>query len=284
MRVCLFWNSTAGGGASLDELSNAITKAGHQLERVVSRPEELSPDQLHSVDCVAAAGGDGTVARAGHILAGGNVPLAIIPLGTANNIASSLGIGGSVDEVIARWADRKVVRIDVGSIDGARHFFEGVGSGLVTTCIEEGSRTLSKDDPDDHLVAARQMYLDQLEQFATPRYVIELDDETIEGEYLLVEVLNTAQIGPGIELASNVSSVDGMLSVVAIGDADRAALAEYVTSLRDGQAPPAPFHSWRSKRVNIRGAVRIHIDDMVIAATSRPIQIELKAGFLPILA
>lgn len=284
MRVCLFWNEAAGGGTSLTELTEAITKAGHQLDRVISRPEELSAEHIRGADCVAAAGGDGTVARVAHRLVGGDVPLAIIPLGTANNIATSLDISGPAAEVAARWERAKVVHLDVGSIDGSRHFFEGVGSGLVAACIDEGRRSLSKDDPDDHLVAARQMYLNLLDRLTPIRHTITLDDETVEGEYLLVEVLNTSQIGPGIELASNVSSVDGLLSVVAIGESDRAALVSYITALRDEGSPAPQFHSWRSKRVEIRGAERLHVDDLVLPATTRPVEIELKAGHLPILA
>lgn len=284
MRVCLFWNRTAGGGASLEDLTNAMSRAGHQIERIVQRPAELSAQHLHGIDCVAAAGGDGTIARAAQFLAGGTVPLAIIPLGTANNIASSLQITGTLDEVIARWERNQVVRIDVGTIDGARQFFEGVGCGLVTEGIDEGRRTLAKDNPDDHLEQARQMYVDRLTTLSPSHYTITLDDETLEGEYLLVEVLNTSQIGPGLVLADNVSSSDGLLSVVAATEHDRSVLIDYLIGLRDGKAAAPPLSSWRSRRVEIHGAEQLHVDDLVLPATSRAIEIELKAGHLPVLA
>ena len=78
-----------------------------------------------------AAGGDGTVARAGRALAGRDMSLAILPLGTANNIASSLGISGTPAEAIAAWRHQRVVRIDVGVIqhDGESRFLESVGAG-----------------------------------------------------------------------------------------------------------------------------------------------------------
>lgn len=283
MRVCLFWNQTAGGGASLDEIKTAIRRAGHHVERVVSRPDELSKDHMRGVDCVVAAGGDGTVARAGRVLAGGNVPMAILPLGTANNIATSLGISGLVDEVSSRWSRQQVVKIDVGSVGGS-WFLESLGCGLVTACIKEGSRTLSKEDPETHLVSARQMYLDRLEHHAPAHYKITVDEETIEGDYLLVEVLNTAQVGPGIALTSHVSTVDGCFSVVALGEDDRAALVNYITALRDDRSPAAPFPSWRCRRVEIHGADHMHVDDIVVAETTQPVVIDLKAGYLPILA
>jgi diacylglycerol kinase family enzyme len=82
MRICLYWNKTAGGGISLDRLTSMITDAGHIVVRTVEDASEL-PEQTDGVDCVAAAGGDGTVARAGRALAGGALPLAIMTLGTA---------------------------------------------------------------------------------------------------------------------------------------------------------------------------------------------------------
>jgi diacylglycerol kinase (ATP) len=283
MRVCLFWNQSAGGGASLDEIKTSIRRAGHHVAHVVSRPDELTADYMRDVDCVVAAGGDGTVARAGRVLAGGNVPMAILPLGTANNIATSLGVSGVVDEVSSRWSSQQVVNIDVGSIGGT-WFLESLGCGLVTACIEEGSRSLSKEDPEAHLVAARQLYLDHLEHHKPSRLTITIDEEKVEGDYLLVEVLNTAQFGPGIELATNVSPVDGLLSVVALSADDRPALVEYITALRDGQSPSPRFHSWRARRVEIRGADRVHVDDMVVSAATQPVAVDMKARYLPILA
>lgn len=287
MRVCLFWNHTAGGGASLDELKQAIGRAGHEIVRVVSRPEELSHHHTRDVDCVAAAGGDGTIARAGRLLAGGTIPLAIVPMGTANNIATSLGIVGPLDEIVTRWAARNVAGADMGTVEGtgddSRHFLEAVGCGLVTDCIDHGRRTLAKDDPDEHLGEARQMYLDRLALLRPSRYTIAMEDETIEGEYLLVEVLNTAQVGPGVELASNVSPSDGLLSVVAVTEDDRSRLIEYLKGLRDERSPEPPFRSWRSCRVQINGAGGVHVDDLVLPKPTGPLDIELKAGYLPIL-
>ena len=54
-------------------------------------------------DLVVAAGGDGTVATAARVLAGRKIPLAILPLGTANNIARSLNSDGPLDTLVASW-------------------------------------------------------------------------------------------------------------------------------------------------------------------------------------
>ena len=77
------------------------------------------------------AGGDGTVAAVVKMLPDRSVPLAIIPSGTANNIARSLGICGApeasiADGIMSGGGGR---RGDVHGAWGCRRFVEGVGFG-----------------------------------------------------------------------------------------------------------------------------------------------------------
>lgn len=284
MRICLYWNKTAGSGISLDRLTSIIEDAGHHVARVVEDASEL-PSQIDDVDCMVAAGGDGTVARAGRLLAGGRVPLAILPLGTANNIASSLAIRGDVAQLVQRWHAGDVAKIDVGLVeygDAQDQFLESVGCGLVTSCIEVGQATLSKDDPDSHLEDARNLYLDTLRDLQPRPYQIVLDGEEVAGEFLLVEVLNTPSIGPQLEFAEHVSAADGFLSVVVAAESDRAMLTAYLNALQAGDRPVAGFKPWRARSIAITGAERIHVDDRVIDA-GRSISIGIKPSSLSIL-
>jgi diacylglycerol kinase (ATP) len=268
MRICLYWNKRAGGGISLDRLIAIIDGAGHHVARVEEDASEL-PSHMDDVDCVVAAGGDGTVARAGRTLAGSPLPLAILPLGTANNIASSLAIRGEVAQLVERWHDGNVAKIDVGLVeygDGTDRFIESVGFGLVTRCIEVGQGTLSKDDPDSHLEDARNLYLDTLRDLRPQRYQIVLDGEEMTGEFLLVEALNTPSIGPKLEFTEHVSAADGFLSVVIAAESDRAMLCAYLSALQAGSDASGRFKSWRARAISITGADRLHVDDRVIEA------------------
>ena len=285
MRICLYWSKTAGGGISLDRLTTIIDGAGHHVARVVEDASEL-PSHMDDVDCVVAAGGDGTVARAGRTLAGSSLPLAILPLGTANNIASSLAIRGEVAQLVERWHEGNVARIDVGLVeygDGTDRFIESVGCGLVTRCIEVGEATLSKDDPESHLEDARNLYLDTLRDLRPRRYHIVLDGEEVTGEFLLVEALNTPSIGPKLELTEHVSAADGCLSVVVAAESERAMLCAYLSALPAGSDASAGFKSWRARAITITGADRIHVDDRVIDA-SGSITIGIQPVSLSILA
>jgi diacylglycerol kinase family enzyme len=67
---------------------------------------------------VVAAGGDGTVRSCAHALAGHEVPLAIVPLGTANLAARALGLPRRLDEVLRVAFRGRERRIDLAEADG----------------------------------------------------------------------------------------------------------------------------------------------------------------------
>jgi len=287
MRVCLYGNPTAGGGTSLDDLAAMILKAGHHVVTVVEDVRDARPLLDSTLECVVAAGGDGTIARAARALVGSQLPLAVLPVGTANNIARSLGVDGDPEALIARWHPERVGRMDVGVIDigGRRSYFvESVGCGLVTDCIAEANETIAKDDPETHLAEARQLYVDTLDRLAHRHYEIRLDDETIEGDFLAVEALNTPSIGPRVEFAAGANAADGLLSVVAVAEVDRYQLAGYLLALRAGDAARAGLESWRVRAIAISGAERIHVDDQVMQVEpTRPISIRILPSALLVL-
>jgi diacylglycerol kinase family enzyme len=255
------------------------------VEKVKDLPAAIA-SPVAPVDCVVAAGGDGTVARAGRALAGGDIPLAILPLGTANNIASSLHIEGAPQELIAKWSDQRIVTIDIGvmrSRKGESYFLESVGTGLVAAGIAEGQATLSKDDPEEHLLQARRMYLDTIQHLLPRHRRLTIDGESMAGDYLLVEVLNTPSIGPGIRLSPNVNAADGLLSVVAAGESDREALAAYVQALVRGSPADAGLKSWPASRVELAGMDDLHVDDEVREGEGDAVTVTIKAGFLRVL-
>src|SRR5215203_3178011 len=81
------------------------------------------------VDVVAAAGGDGTVNEVVNGLDGYDVPLGIVPLGTANDFARQVGIPADADHAMDVILQRKPRRLDTGSLNGRR--FLNVSTGGV---------------------------------------------------------------------------------------------------------------------------------------------------------
>src|SRR5690349_77507 len=105
MRVTLLHNQSAGSeDHTAEDLAASIQRAGHNLIGIAATLPELELELRRSrPELIAVAGGDGTVGRAACALANFRIPFAILPLGTANNTARTLGIFGELDALIAGW-------------------------------------------------------------------------------------------------------------------------------------------------------------------------------------
>jgi YegS/Rv2252/BmrU family lipid kinase len=102
------------------------------IEESISHPESLSElirDYRDRVDLVAIGGGDGTLNAAAEGLVDTQIPLAIVPLGTANDLARTLGIAASPIEACKSIATGQIRRIDLGWVNG-KYFFNVASMGL----------------------------------------------------------------------------------------------------------------------------------------------------------
>jgi diacylglycerol kinase (ATP) len=110
------------------ELVPAACTDSTQLGEIIRREQG-------TIDRVIVAGGDGTLNAALQGLAGTGLPLAVLPLGTANNLARTLGIPTSL-EAACRLAAHGARRwIDLGWVNG-RYFFTTASIGLSVQITE----------------------------------------------------------------------------------------------------------------------------------------------------
>ncbi|MEU8240189.1 YegS/Rv2252/BmrU family lipid kinase [Actinoplanes missouriensis] len=93
------------------------------LERSLQQAIDLGPDLL------VAGGGDGTISTAGRMLAHRDMALGLLPLGTTNNFARTIGIPPDLDTAITTMTDGLVIDVDLG-IAGDMPFTNHVGVGL----------------------------------------------------------------------------------------------------------------------------------------------------------
>src|SRR5213083_1836528 len=136
MRILLVHNPKAGSEEHEGEdLIKGLKKAGHKATYQSSKEKGIAKALEKKIDLVLVAGGDGTVSKVARRLVAmdSEVPLAVLPLGTANNFARSLGFCLSPKELIEQLNDGKCDTFDVGLARGPwgkRYFFEGAGAGL----------------------------------------------------------------------------------------------------------------------------------------------------------
>ncbi|HEX8416562.1 MAG TPA: diacylglycerol kinase family protein [Methylobacterium sp.] len=127
MRIALVVNATAGSfdgtGTTPDRLRETLRAAGFDLppeaDPGAPLPERIrTAAALPGIAAVVVAGGDGTIACAAQVLAGGGTPLGILPLGTMNLLAKDLGIPVDFDAAIATLRAGAPRAIDVGEVNG----------------------------------------------------------------------------------------------------------------------------------------------------------------------
>ena len=108
-------------------------RAGHAAELAVAR----EPD----VDAVFTLGGDGTAMEVVGALAHGDTPVGILPGGTGNLVARTLGVPLGVRDAVASLLHGDVARIDLGVVEAEgqapRRFAFAAGVGIDARMIEE---------------------------------------------------------------------------------------------------------------------------------------------------
>src|SRR4051794_35789335 len=163
MPVPLIHNPKAGRGEPpADTLIKALEQQGYEPRYQSNKEKGWSRVLDKRADIVAVAGGDGAVGRVARRMAAReitNLPIAILPLGTANNIAESLGVRGKFDKLVARWKDAKRIQVDVGEAeakDETKLFIESVGSGFFADMMaQEEATAASANDEDPHAALER---------------------------------------------------------------------------------------------------------------------------------
>src|SRR5262245_20845065 len=271
MRVTLIHNPGSGDDAQLaaDGLIELVRAAGHEVAYWSSHDDDWITGLAEPTELIAIAGGDGTIADVTKHLIGRGIPIALLAMGTANNISRTLGVTElSLENQVAAWHTARRTRFDVGLAVGpwgTRYFLEGVGAGLFT-------RTMAKADAspllttlnraDEKIDYALQMLKDGLQSCRSLRVNATLDGHDISGRYILFEAMNIQYIGPNLYLAPHCQPGDGVFDVVLATDSEREPLAHYLSSWQNGWLHRPELPSYRGRELNIEWTgYPLHIDD-----------------------
>ena len=229
--ACILVNPVAGRGKAAQRFeSHAATFAAFGISEIFKT--ERSGDEarltLSAIDrgftTIVVAGGDGTCSRVAQaILEGGSgCALAVLPSGTGNDIAKTLG----VDKMPAREIAQLVVagmttRMDVGRVD-QHYFLNSLGFGFVASVLEAARHIrILKGDAVYIYSALRQLLT--YRGLSVSRGVESSDPSKL----LMLTVSNGRFLGGAFRIAPNASVVDGQLDFGFVGDSgvlDRARL------------------------------------------------------------
>lgn len=273
-RVKLIHNAGAGDeNHSEKKIISMIESKGFTCDYtpVKSSDWDISPE----TDFIVVAGGDGTVKKTAKKLLNRplidkSFPIAILPLGTANNLFRSLKIGDDIGLIIESWMRPNVQKFDIGRVYGLEkhHFFlEALGYGVFPHLINKMKKVDQKlsDDPENRIQTALETLLEAIHAYNTHFSHIVIDGKDYSGNYLMVEIMNIPSIGPNLLLAPEADSEDGFFDIKLIEESQRDLLASYVESKLNGKEIPLGVSPVKGNQIYIKWqGTDGHIDDKTI--------------------
>jgi diacylglycerol kinase (ATP) len=171
---------------------------------------------------IVIAGGDGTITEVMIKLPDRSIPVAVLPLGAANNIARALEIAGTPQELVETWKMDNTHALDIGIVKaswGTSRFVEGFGVGLFAEFLKAADKR-EKGKGADNLRKGRALLEKWIKTAKPVEISIAIDGKALNGEFLGVEVMNLPFTGPALPLAPKANIADGRLDIVCF-DADR---------------------------------------------------------------
>ena len=169
-----------------------------------------------SYDLIVCSGGDGTLNITVSFLMKKNLPaqIAYIPSGSTNDFAYSLGLAGDEDTRLNNTVEGMPKKIDVGRFNTSRYFLYAAAFGLFTkvsyTTPQKAKNVLGH-------AAYILEGIRSITELKDYHMTVELDDETVEGDFILGMVTNSLSIA-GFKniLPTDTALDDGLFEIVLV--------------------------------------------------------------------
>jgi diacylglycerol kinase (ATP) len=233
-----------------------VTTGPGQAEEVAARAAEDGRDR------VVAVGGDGTIQEVVNGILGAGLPasVGIVPVGSGNDLARSLGLPLDPAEAWTLAIGRRTRPIDAAVAvngEGRRRWFASAGGiGFdAQVAAAMSSRRGWQSGRAGYLLTT----LTELRRFENRRLQIVLDGELVERRALLVAIANGSFYGGGMRIAPDAAPDDGWLDLCVVGDVSRlTAIRELPNLYRGTHVRNQAVSIHRARRVEVTGDAPTH--------------------------
>jgi diacylglycerol kinase (ATP) len=145
MKIAQIIHNPTAGDTRHDKtaLEDLVKNAGFESDYVSTDDENWEKFYRNKMDVILLAGGDGSIRKLAGVLikrklTGLRIPIRLLPLGTANNIAETLQINKDING--DNNLEGETIRFDCGQItgmDSEKFFIESVGMGIFPELISK---------------------------------------------------------------------------------------------------------------------------------------------------
>ncbi len=292
--VKLIANPGAGKGVELERNLKLAVKClgsmGIQADVALAKPKEEATRIAEKAvndgyKTVIAMGGDGTIEAAMHGLVGTKTRMGILPFGTENNVAKSLGIPEEVENACKVIAENNVRKIDIGQIkikNGRKtYFWELAVVGLVAALYPPAHKII-KGEVSKIKDAAETL----LQHENNVKVFMKMDDDSrVEVETMLVVVSNTPMFGVNFLVAPHASLEDGLLDVSIYPNFTKAELlAYYARVMNEGYTENDKVQHYRVKKFEIKSKPPLDVNADAISLGKGNVKIKCLKGALRVIA
>ncbi|HEX7555293.1 MAG TPA: diacylglycerol kinase family protein [Leptolinea sp.] len=294
IRAKLIANPGAGNvleaASRLEQVTHFLLQDGLKVDVALAHPKkEAIPIVRKAVrdgyDIVIAMGGDGTIGAIIRGIGNSKIKLGIIPAGTENDIAASLGIPEDLKEACALIASGHTRKLDLGQISTKKrkkfNFLMVAAIGLTATLYP-----LISEVPDGKLAGLKDAIISILKYKTKPTVFLTLDDESkIEVETMLVTVANTPVTGVRNLVAPDAVLDDGLLDIAVYPDFSKAELLSYfLKSANEASTPDGRIQRYRAHKIQIKTSPKLDIAAEGIIVGKGTAWIKVLPGALRVIA
>lgn len=163
-------------------------------------------------DVVYAVGGDGTVHEIAKRLAGRDLALGILPIGSGNGFARHIGLPMDARASLRACGARRIVTIDTAEVNGIR-FLGVMGIGFDAWIADRFAVAGSRGFMTYVRVGVREVL-----KYRAEEYDIDIDGQARRMKAKVITIANSSQYGNDAKIAPHASAQDGLLDVVTIAD------------------------------------------------------------------
>ena len=292
--IRLVHNPAAGDDTNgdKDELCQLIEDLGHQCKVVTKKDAVKKIDP--QTDIIALAGGDGTIRMAvmGQLEKKLRFkrPIAILPQGTANNIAISLGIPLDCEKAIGLWRNCLLKKFDVGMVTGLErkplYFIESIGFGVFPLLMKKMDKKNTEHlSAEDEIKTALRQLRKLAAAFPAKKLKLTVAGGSFEKECILVEVMNIASMGPRLVLAADADPGDGQFDIIIVTADQRQELIDYIDGLLNGTDIEFKISPIRASTLAIEWEGKeIHIDDERMSYLGQQLKLTMLESLVEIVA